>query len=94
VYDEGAKGELVARCGRPGTSVSWLVREAGLNANLGRRVREYGESQRAIAVAKPAALVSVPIECASKQTSCDSPQASILLPSLPAPRTPGMTAVS
>ena len=33
VYDEAAKGELVAACGRPGASVSRLARECGINAN-------------------------------------------------------------
>jgi transposase len=33
VYDEAAKAELVAACGRPGASVSRLARECGINAN-------------------------------------------------------------
>ena len=52
VYDETAKGELVAACGRPGASVSRLARECGINANqLSRWVREHSQPrQRAVAV--------------------------------------------
>ena len=47
VYDEQAKAELVAECGKPGVSVSRLAREVGVNANqLSRWVREQGERQR------------------------------------------------
>ena len=42
VYDEAAKAELVAACGKPGASVSRLARECGVNANqLSRWVREH-----------------------------------------------------
>lgn len=68
VYDEAAKGELVAACGQPGVSVSRLARECGINANqLSRWVREHSERrQRAVAVssASRAAFVAVPIEAA------------------------------
>jgi transposase len=52
VYDEAAKAELVAACGRPGVSVSRLARECGINANqLSRWVREHSQRrQRAVAV--------------------------------------------
>ena len=66
VYDEAAKGELVAACGRPGASVSRLARECGINANqLSRWVREHSERrQRAVAVSPASrdAFVAVPIE--------------------------------
>jgi len=68
VYDEAAKGELVAACGRPGASVSRLARECGINANqLSRWVREHSERrQRAVAVSPASrdAFVAVPIEAA------------------------------
>ena len=66
VYDETAKGELVAACGRPGASVSRLARECGINANqLSRWVREHSQRrQRAVAVSSASreAFVAVPIE--------------------------------
>jgi len=69
VYDEAAKGELVAACGRPGASVSRLARECGINANqLSRWVREHSERrQRAVAVSSASreAFVTVPIEAAA-----------------------------
>ena len=69
VYDETAKAELVAACGRPGASVSRLARECGVNANqLSRWVREHSQRrQRAVAVspAARAAFVAVPIEAAA-----------------------------
>ena len=69
VYDQTAKGELVAACGRPGASVSRLARECGINANqLSRWVREHSERrQRAVAVstASREAFVAVPIEAAA-----------------------------
>jgi transposase len=65
VYDEAAKAELVAACGKPGASVSRLARECGVNANqLSRWVRERSQrAQRAVAVspAPRAAFVAVPI---------------------------------
>lgn len=69
VYDEAAKAELVAECGRPGTPVSRLARECGINAKqLSRWVREHSKRrQRAVAVsASPReAFVAVPIEAAA-----------------------------
>lgn len=66
VYDEAAKAELVAACGKPGASVSRLARECGVNANqLGRWVREHGQRlQRSLTVppATSPAFVAVPIE--------------------------------
>ena len=66
VYDEAAKAELVAACGRPGASVSRLARECGINANqLSRWVREHSQRrQRAVAVSRASgeAFVAVPIE--------------------------------
>jgi transposase len=52
VYDEGAKAELVAACGRPGASVSRLARQCGINANqLSRWVREHSERHQRSVVA-------------------------------------------
>jgi transposase len=69
VYDEAAKAELVAACGKPGASVSRLARECGVNANqLSRWVREHSQRrQRAVAVSPAAsqAFVAVPIEAAT-----------------------------
>jgi len=63
VYDEAAKAELVAACGRPGASVSRLARECGVNANqLSRWVREDGERRRALAApAGPTQTAFVPV---------------------------------
>ena len=65
VYDEAAKGELVAACGRPGASVSRLARECGINANqLSRWVREHSQRrERAVAVSPVSggAFVAVPM---------------------------------
>lgn len=69
VYDDAAKADLVAACGRPGASVSRLARECGINANqLSRWVREHNQRrQRAVAVlASPReAFVAVPIAAAA-----------------------------
>jgi transposase len=69
VYDETAKAELVAACARPGTSVSRLARECGVNANqLSRWVREHSQRrQRAVAMSSPPgqAFVAVPIAAAA-----------------------------
>ncbi|MBA3590224.1 transposase [Methylibium sp.] len=55
VYDEAAKAELVAACGRPGASVSRLARECGINANqLSRWVREHSERRQRVASPGPA----------------------------------------
>jgi transposase len=76
VYDEAAKAELVAACGRPGVSVSRLARECGVNANqLSRWVREHSQRrQRAVAVSPAAreAFIAVPIEAAAPIPSDDS----------------------
>ncbi|MDP4079011.1 transposase [Acidovorax sp. A1169] len=34
MYDEQAKQELIAACGRPGISMARLARDCGINANL------------------------------------------------------------
>jgi len=79
VYDETAKGELVAACGRPGVSVSRLARECGINANqLSRWVREHSQRrQRAVAVSRAPgeAFVAVPIaaEVAMSTAAGDGP---------------------
>ena len=69
VYDEAAKAELVAACGKPGASVSRLARECGVNANqLSRWVREHSQRrQRAVAVspARREAFVEVRIAAAT-----------------------------
>ncbi len=76
VYDETAKGELVAACGRPGASVSRLARECGINANqLSRWVREHSQRrQRSVAVspASREAFVAVPIEATVPKPTNDS----------------------
>ena len=66
VYDETAKAELVALCLRPGTSVSRLARECGVNANqVSRWLREQGHARRRRGVASeapvPATFVAVPV---------------------------------
>jgi transposase len=70
VYDEAAKAELVAACGKPGVSVSRLARECGVNANqLSRWVREHSQRlQRSLAVppATSPVFVAVPIEAAAR----------------------------
>ena len=81
VYDEAAKAELVAACGRPGASVSRLARECGVNANqLSRWVREHSQRrQRAVAVSPGAreAFVAVPVKTAAAMPTVtdDSPSA-------------------
>jgi transposase len=73
VYDEAAKADLVAACGRPGASVSRLARECGINANqLSRWVREHNQRrQRAVAVSRaaPEAFVAVPIQAAAPKAT-------------------------
>ena len=57
-YDEDAKAELVAECGKPGTSVSRIARECGVNANqLSRWIREHRQRQQR-AIAAPAKQAS------------------------------------
>lgn len=77
VYDEAAKAELVAACGRPGVSVSRLARQCGINANqLSRWIREDSQRrQRAFAVSPSSreAFVAVPIEVTAPMASSDSP---------------------
>lgn len=52
VYDDAAKAELVAACGKPGASVSRLARQCGINANqLSRWVREHSERRQRSVVA-------------------------------------------
>jgi transposase len=52
VYDDAAKAELVAACGKPGASVSRLARQCGINANqLSRWVREHTERRQSSVVA-------------------------------------------
>lgn len=47
VYDAAAKAELVALCLQPGTSVSRLSRECGVNANqVSRWLREHAQGGR------------------------------------------------
>lgn len=81
VYNETAKAELVAACGRPGASVSRLARECGINANqLSRWVREHSQRrQHAVAVlpATREVFVAVPVEAAAPMpaVTCDSPTA-------------------
>ena len=69
VYDEAAKAELVAACGKPGASVSRLARQCGVNANqLSRWVREYSQRLQRAVVASPGAareaFVTVPMTAA------------------------------
>lgn len=53
-YDEDAKAELVAVCGKPGTSVSHIARECGVNANqLSRWIREHRQRQQRAVSAPP-----------------------------------------
>ena len=73
VYDEAAKAELVTAGGRPGTSVSRLARECGINADqLSRWVREHGERSQRADVARPGtareAFVAMPITAATIAT--------------------------
>jgi transposase len=77
VYDEAAKAELVAACGRPGASVSRLARECGINANqLSRWIREHSQRrQHAVAVSPPqgTAFVAVSVQAAAPTITGDSP---------------------
>ena len=73
VYDEAAKAELVAACGRPGASVSRLARQCGINANqLSRWVREHRERSQGAVVASLGtareAFVAMPITAATPTT--------------------------
>jgi len=81
-YDEAAKAELVAACGKPGASVSRLARECGVNANqLSRWVREHSRRcQRAVAVSPEArqTFVAVPIDL----RECDLRQAAEVIEAL------------
>ncbi|MDM0050619.1 transposase [Variovorax sp. J22R115] len=75
VYDEQAKAELVAECAKPGVSVSGMARQAGVNANqLSRWVREHGDRQRAIAVARePAQAAFVPVAIQAQPAATPAP---------------------
>ncbi|NUZ08669.1 IS66-like element accessory protein TnpA [Piscinibacter koreensis] len=81
VYDEVAKAELVAACGKPGASVSRLARECGVNANqLSRWVREHSQRLQRSLTAPPAtsaAFLAVPLEVAPPMplTSVEAPPA-------------------
>ena len=60
VYDERAKAELVAACGKPGASVSRLARQCGINANqLSRWVREHSARRQRSVMAEPGAAREV-----------------------------------
>jgi transposase len=76
VYDEAAKAELVAACGRPGASVSRLARECGINANqLSRWIREHSQRrQHAVAVSPPQgpAFVAVSVQAAAPTMTGDN----------------------
>jgi transposase len=79
VYDERAKAELVAACGKPGASVSRLARQCGINANqLSRWVREHSERRRRSVVADsgmaPEVFVAMPV-AAPTPTSLTVPAA-------------------
>ena len=82
VYDEAAKGELVAACGQPGVSVSRLARECGINANqLSRWVREHSQRrQRAVAVSRASreAFVAVAIESSEPMPTATNDSAAAL----------------
>lgn len=81
VYNESAKAELVAACGKPGASVSRLARECGVNANqLSRWVREHSQRLHrslTLPAATSPAFVAVPLEAAApvSLTSVDEPAA-------------------
>ena len=54
MYDEQAKTDLVAVCGKPGSSVSRIARECGVNANqLSRWIREHRQRQQRAITAPP-----------------------------------------
>src|SRR5690242_8210979 len=87
VYDEQAKAELVAECTKPGTSVSRVARQVGVNANqLSRWIREQSEggrrpaTDRAVVLTPPAFVplaieTSTPTETAAMATPTLSIQA-------------------
>jgi transposase len=95
VYDETAKAELVAACGRPGVLVSRQGRECGINANqLSRWVREHGQHhQRAIAVsiASREAFAAVPVEAVAPKPTNGNPS-SVRPAGTPAQRRGGRSA--
>ena len=76
VYDEAAKAELVAACGRPGVSVSRLAREVGINANqLSRWMREHSQRRQRAVSLSPApreAFVAVAIESSAPMPTATS----------------------
>ena len=78
VYDEQAKADLVSVCGKPGTSVSRIARECGVNANqLSRWIREQRQRQQRAIAAPPkqaserlqSTFVPITIQAASPATS-------------------------
>ena len=80
VYDDAAKAELVAACGKQGASVSRLARQCGINANqLSRWVREHSERRQRSVVAEPGAArevfvampVAVPTPTSPKMPATD-----------------------
>jgi len=79
VYDEAAKAELVAACGRPGASVSRLARECGINANqLSRWVREHRQRRPgslSVAAVPGEAFVAVSIDSAHSMAPAASASA-------------------
>lgn len=75
VYDEAAKAELVALCMQPGTSVSRMARECGVNANqVGRWLREHAHGGRRTGASGAkrlsAGFVEVPVLPAPATPAC------------------------
>jgi transposase len=84
VYDEAAKAELVAACGKPGASVSRLARGCGISTNqLYRWMREHrGRRERGVmtrAAAAREAFVSLPITAvaATAKSAADERSAAV-----------------
>ena len=87
VYDEGAKAELVAACGKPGASVSRLARQCGVNANqLSRWVREHSERRQRSVVAEPGAAREVFVAMPVAIPTANSPTVPAVDKSQPAAR--------
>ena len=89
VYDEQAKAELVAECGRPGRSISRLARECGVNANqLARWLREDRQRRvQGVILGRPAELpgpfMPVAIEAGPSQPAAASAPSMSLQARLP-----------
>lgn len=88
VYDEAAKAELVDLCLRPGTSVSRLARECGINANqVGRWLRERGQDRgRRAMIRAPSgvqAFIPVPVLRAAEREQVEARSAMDLQAWLP-----------